>query len=991
MNNSAPSPPPSPLSGPRAGQQTDLGPGTSRHPICKGWGVTLAITLGLALYSATMLTPTNPSAPTYPALPAVPTPSPEPALPAGFDLFTPPVSGSIPAPGTPAIAEWTKIGQPGAVLALTGSRLSSYTGTQAGGDTKFHVFGQNASGAISADGTLSLLDGLKAAVILPTTLPTDSEYLIWPINSAGAGTPVAVNATNAWWVGPNAVTRGDTVSVFGRNLTHDTASSSSYVYLQKSGAAGVWATVTAANPYKVDFTVPAGLTDGDYQVWTHNGRGGHYGWSGPMTLTVNDGMPWTAQQFNVKKYGAKGDGVTDDQAAINAAMLAAAQVPWSSVYLPAGTYMVSSGFNPPSRVRWMGDGATKTLLKANAGFIKPAQDDPRRYCLFFSNTVANNITFQDMTIDANGNMNGVLAQPIYMRFDSDLRFINVTVNAKGYLIADFHGSTRVSFENCDLIGATSGVFFGTAKQVFIDSCRVFGTNDANTLLTWWGGDGMSCTNTTAQDYDNTQADGWAQGRFFYGSSQWGSNRDIYVGSNTTRALAVRPGYANQNSGEQVGWENGTRFSGHPTSASASTVTFGSSTFFSDAGLQNSYYDAVVVNGTGLGQHRKIVACSGTTVTVSPAWNVAPDSTSTVLIAGVVAECVVYGNTLQGKSDYDTRVTASSGVQPYGNGYDFIADSNDISQVRNGIYMWGMNETSTTPESITCNYFDYVANNNVHNCTRGIVGLSVAFNGWPVTDPYPGISFLGNTCVDNTVDSTTEDGMAVIPDNAPIGDQLDLTVFDRNTVTNSPVGLDLLTDSRLINTIDFGNTLDAGAVTGNTSTNSFLTSNQLSTLAHPAAVTTADVVSAPTTNAVAATSATSSPSAVTAIPAIATRAAISSHAPQSETTSASIADEVGTHLGAHHPVVLLRGITNGQPVKASLPVLKTHTTTNDTITTSAAWLTASEAGAGTPNEKPRIELSCNPAALTRGVYKGSVSLSTGSQSVTYQVAFIVDGR
>ena len=152
-----------------------------------------------------------------------------------------------------------------------------------------------------------------------------------------------VNATDAWWVGPNVATRGDTVSVYGRNLVHDTMAMTSHVFIQQTGGAGTWATITAANPYKVDFTVPAGLANGTYEVWVHNGRGGHYGWGGPLALTINAGMTWSSHVYNVKSYGAKGDGVTDDEAAIENAVRAAGNDPWSTIYLPAGTYMVSRG------------------------------------------------------------------------------------------------------------------------------------------------------------------------------------------------------------------------------------------------------------------------------------------------------------------------------------------------------------------------------------------------------------------------------------------------------------------------------------------------------------------------------------------------------------------------------------------------------------------------------------------------------------------------
>jgi polygalacturonase len=728
-----------------------------------------------------------------------PVPMPEPTLPAGCDPFNPPQWGVTPTAAAPQLAEWTRTSAPDGVIALTGSRLSS--------ETRFAVFGQNAAGSYTGTATVQCLDGMKAAVLLPEGLPTNAEYMLWPMNAAGTGAPAVINATDAWWIGPDAATRGDTVSVYGRNLTQNASARASHIYIQKDGQRGVWATVTAANPYKVDFTVPAGLANGDYEVWVHNGHGGSYGWSGPLDLAINDGMTWSSHVYNVKTYGAKGDGVTDDQAAIENAVEAAAKDPWSTVYLPAGTYMTSLGFVPPSQVRWMGDGATKTFIKANANFVKPAHWTSRAYCLLFNQCGYHDIEIENLTLDANGSMNGYMGTMVYMRSDSDVRFSEVTLMAKGYQVGDFHGSTRLLLSGCNLVG--EGTFFGAATQVRVNGCAVYGTNDANTLLTSWGGDSLSYTNTTGQDYNNTALDGWAQGRFIYGSSQWGSNRNIYIGNCTTKALGVRPGFGNQNTGEQLLWESGTLYSGTPLGASAETVTFPGNAFFSNAGLQTGQYDAVIVNGTGLGQHREIVGCTGSTIAVDPPWNVAPDATSTVLIAGVVSHCAVYQNSLQGKSTYATQETASVGIQPYGDGFDFIADSNTISQVRNGISLWCPSQTTLTPQSINPCYFNYIANNSVNHCLTGIGSITHAWSGWPASSPYPGLSCVGNTIAGNSVSTTSESGLAQEADTAPIGDQVDLNVFAHNTVLSSPVGLNTVSGGHVKNTLSYKNALGAG--------------------------------------------------------------------------------------------------------------------------------------------------------------------------------------
>ncbi|KAK2599641.1 hypothetical protein N8I77_011378 [Diaporthe amygdali] len=81
---------------------------------------------------------------------------------------------------------------------------------------------------------------------------------------------------------------------------------------------------------------------------------------------------------NVKDYGARGDGVTDDTAAINAAITAggnrcgkgcaSSTITPAVVYFPAGTYLISSSIIPYYFTMLIGDATSPPTLKATANF-----------------------------------------------------------------------------------------------------------------------------------------------------------------------------------------------------------------------------------------------------------------------------------------------------------------------------------------------------------------------------------------------------------------------------------------------------------------------------------------------------------------------------------------------------------------------------------------------------------------------------------------------
>lgn len=70
------------------------------------------------------------------------------------------------------------------------------------------------------------------------------------------------------------------------------------------------------------------------------------------------------ESISVKDFGATGDGVTNDTAAINLASAAAA-AQYKSLYFPSGVYLVT-GLSVPSYAHWIGEGCDNTTIKTTS-------------------------------------------------------------------------------------------------------------------------------------------------------------------------------------------------------------------------------------------------------------------------------------------------------------------------------------------------------------------------------------------------------------------------------------------------------------------------------------------------------------------------------------------------------------------------------------------------------------------------------------------------
>ncbi len=758
---------------------------------------------------------------TYPDLAPVSKPNPEPALPSHFDAYAPPV-GMAPVAGAPVFAEWMRQAGPGDTMVATGQGLGAFT-----------AFTQ-ARGAGHLSQPQAVYQGShQSQLTLDPAMPAGGMVLLWSSNASGYGRPAAVNRTEAWWLEELALP-GQAASVFGRNFHYGGVTPA--VYVVQAGL-GSYAQLSSWNNYRIEYQVPSGLAiNQSAQVWVHNGHGGSYGWSGPLTLQVkaspNNASFWSGQTFNVKNYGAKGDGITDDGAAIRAALSAAAQTASSApatVHLPAGTYMTTLGFNNLARVRWKGDGKALTTIKLAPGFSDQA--------LFYESTGmaghGDDVEIRDMTLDINNNLrnanafaNGykLILQTGVNRFKLANLRIYSGMSVSGAQAG--HGETIIFkgavpgnhawMENCDIYGGQCA--FHAQGQVFVKDCNFYGQYDAGTFASIIGGIGFSMTGCRAQDF-NAAADplpspnpNFADGRIFVAGGREGS-RNTYIAGNTTVNFAPResPSHSS-NSGEQVLWESGRGlFNGKPSSATGNGLSIPQSptSYGPDPGSKRAYHYAVVLAGKGMGQRRLVTADNGSGgLGISPDWNVIPDGGSLVQVQTLNEHAAVYQNLLEGKANYATYNSASAGIQPYGNTFDIVAEGNTIRRVRHGLFVWSLQDNDV---ALSPTQFCLFQNNTVYDCLtggrafhenfgfnqlEGTALLATAFRRNQLPNTAPGM--MQDSFKVNIIEATTQ------------ADRITSTLIDNNSGGYLPsVGALGPTDSRVTHTLISGNSFLTG--------------------------------------------------------------------------------------------------------------------------------------------------------------------------------------
>jgi parallel beta-helix repeat protein len=165
---------------------------------------------------------------------------------------------------------------------------------------------------------------------------------------------------------------------------------------------------------------------------------------------IYDGSAWGfGEFFNVRDFGAKGDGATNDYTAIQAALTAAASAGGGVVFFPEGTYMIGTVLTVSNNTTVAGVGAS-SIIKQTAGFNGPAIQN--------NDTVSGNTTIclRDLKVDGN-KQNGVNIAGAW-----GIYFTRVTYSSIENVTVTSARSDGIALEYCK---------FTTVRNCVVTSCN----------------------------------------------------------------------------------------------------------------------------------------------------------------------------------------------------------------------------------------------------------------------------------------------------------------------------------------------------------------------------------------------------------------------------------------------------------------------------------------------------------------------------------------
>lgn len=573
------------------------------------------------------------------------------------------------------------------------------------------------TGAVKASVIQADDEGHFIVALLPPQL-NPGIYYLWVRNHVGCSASIILNRPRPLFLSECEAWEGQRIQIVGRNFapTEYGSKGAPRVRLTNEEATHE-ALVVDHNPFAITIMIPR-VDPAKYSIdvstdeilWKRlpeeeDLRVVSVG-KDPLGLGVAwaDHFHWD-RVFNVVDYGVPIAGSVDVTAQVQAAVDAIKRAGGGVVYFPEGTYKLS-GILLPADIVLRGAGVSKTKLISTAtggnfihsngdGAVHGHQgiahltvelDDPHvRPDAFFwlgepwgkNNNVNDRSarTASDLFLK-NVNLSYPLSPPTEKAGQrgiglewigksralcEDCRFVGYCAVPYINYIGNYYSLKRNYFEYC------TGVVVNTGSRCFYENNKLVGR----------------------RQYARTEDD--LHGLF--------ARDRVYMADNVVEGMGS---LGDNNDGEALCVEvpNAYFNCGSVVTGSANVLKVSPQVRLEAPLVQFSYLAVAIVDGRGLGQLRRVtnVDSSGNSLSVTPPWDVIPDSTSTFTLILPLDRVTFYRNSIR---------DCWKGLWFFGNSYDSVQAENTCKDTE-GVFVW----TERNPGALIPGYFVRIARNTI---------------------------------------------------------------------------------------------------------------------------------------------------------------------------------------------------------------------------------------------------------------------------------------
>jgi parallel beta-helix repeat protein len=575
-----------------------------------------------------------------------------------------------------------------------------------------------------------------------------------------------------WWNGDGGefATPGGWLRVFGKSLSFG---GQSRAQLRAADGTSIELLPRESSCYALAFALPAEIAPGDYALSVHNGLRAEAARQSGGVVAVRQRTGWKADLFNVKDFGPK------PAEALVAALRAAETNGGGVVYLPRGRYAVKDALKIPTNTVLRGESMALTSLywpdfeKPPSELITGADfgvESLSLYCQNHRNVVADTAVSKRMFL----RQVRIRANAFFMIEDvgKEFRGRKGPASHKACGAAVLLRGTNFEITGCDLYASNYGVRILKAKTGLIARNQIR-----------YGGRGYSMENTERLIFEENLVEGNNLLAIGNDITTFWSNycRHIYFANNRIQQM-----FGADREMMTLDAASGAYF-GSVAAVDGMKVTLSADPVFKDYAPKphTNWVGAAVqiLDGTGAGQYRFVVAHTGREWQIDHPWTVLPDQTSRISIAPFRGQNLFIGNTFEDGGAF----------QLYAAAHDSIVAENKGSRM-DGFLVWGLNPHGWGYQPSW--YCQFIGNEILEGNGYGHRSASLGTVGYDENKAFDGALVRGAVFRRNVLNNNASISIAGLTED---------TLVENNSVKNSDKGIFVKASAR--GTLLRGNTFE----------------------------------------------------------------------------------------------------------------------------------------------------------------------------------------